>query len=115
MLTWLCRVFSFAPLELMKNEDGIDVHYERAAAEGAAIVRPLADNRMELARVHRAGYRGESLELRHVPAGRRLTLACCRCDRSRCCGREASGQTVAILACTSDGRSNPASCQWRSR
>ncbi|MDQ3081613.1 MAG: hypothetical protein M3Q50_02155 [Chloroflexota bacterium] len=43
MLTWLCRVFSFAPLELMKNEDGIDVHYERAAAEGAAIVRPLAD------------------------------------------------------------------------
>ena len=86
-IEWLCRVFSFEPLELMKNEDGtyahvelrlgdgvimpatrrddvnpdnpwdgplasqglyvaldgIDAHYERAAAEGAAIVSPLAD------------------------------------------------------------------------
>ncbi|MGH2617863.1 MAG: VOC family protein [Thermomicrobiales bacterium] len=86
-IDWLCRVFSFEPLEAIKNEDGtyahvelrlgdwvimpttqrdevnpdnpwdgpiamqgvyvaldgIDAHYERAVAEGAEIVRPLAD------------------------------------------------------------------------
>jgi uncharacterized glyoxalase superfamily protein PhnB len=85
-IDWLCRVFGFAPLEVMRNEDGsyahvelrlgagvimptttrdqtnpenpwegpigtqglyvaldgIEAHYERAAAEGAEIVRPLA-------------------------------------------------------------------------
>jgi uncharacterized glyoxalase superfamily protein PhnB len=84
---WLCRVFSFEPLEIMRDEsgayvhvelrlgdgvimpttqsqdpdtdnpwsqplttqglyvtlDGIDAHYARAVAEGAQILRPLAD------------------------------------------------------------------------
>ncbi len=86
-IAWLCRVFSFEPLEVMRNDDGsyahvelrlgngvimptsidkqgdagnpwnqpiatqglyvaldgLDTHYARAAAEGAEIVRPLAD------------------------------------------------------------------------
>jgi uncharacterized glyoxalase superfamily protein PhnB len=86
-IDWLCRVFSFEPLEVMRNEDGAYVHvelrlgngvimptaferggdpgnpwnqpiatqglyvaldglhehYARAVAEGADIVRPLAD------------------------------------------------------------------------
>ena len=86
-IDWLCRVFSFEPLEIMRNEDGayvhvelrlgdgvimpttqrkdpdrgqslgpalttqglyvaldgVDAHYDRAVAEGAEILRPLAD------------------------------------------------------------------------
>ncbi len=86
-IDWLCRVFSFAPLEVMQNADGLyahvelrlgdgvimptshhksdefdnpwnrplatqgiyvaldglDEHYARAVAEGAEILRPLAD------------------------------------------------------------------------
>jgi uncharacterized glyoxalase superfamily protein PhnB len=86
-IDWLCRVFSFEPLEVMQNEDGayahvelrlgngvvmptsfekgadtanpwnqplatqglyvaldgLDAHYARAVAEGAEILRPLAD------------------------------------------------------------------------
>ncbi len=86
-IAWLCRVFSFEPLEVMRNDDGsyahvelrlgngvmmptsidqdgdaenpwtqpigsqglyvaldgLDAHYARATAEGAEIVRPLAD------------------------------------------------------------------------
>ena len=86
-IDWLCRVFAFEPLEVMRNEDGtyahvelrlgsgvimptttrdevnpenpwegpigtqglyvaldgIEAHYERAVAEGAEIVRLLAD------------------------------------------------------------------------
>jgi uncharacterized glyoxalase superfamily protein PhnB len=85
-IDWLCRVFGFEPLEVMRNEDGsyahvelrlgagvimptttrdqtnpenpwegpmgtqglyvaldgVEAHYERAVAEGAEIVRPLA-------------------------------------------------------------------------
>jgi uncharacterized glyoxalase superfamily protein PhnB len=85
-IDWLCRVFSFEPLEMMQNEDGtyahvelrlgdgvimptaqekggdpdnpwnqalatqgiyvaldgVEAHYERAIAEGAEILRPLA-------------------------------------------------------------------------
>jgi uncharacterized glyoxalase superfamily protein PhnB len=86
-IDWLCRVFSFEPLEVMRDEDGayvhvelrlgdgvimpttqskelnadnpwdqplttqglyvaldgVDAHYDRAVAEGAEILRPLAD------------------------------------------------------------------------
>ena len=86
-IEWLCRVFSFEPLEIMQNEDGayvhvelrlgdgvimpttqskdpdadnpwsqplttqglyvalggVDAHYDHAVAEGAEILRPLAD------------------------------------------------------------------------
>jgi uncharacterized glyoxalase superfamily protein PhnB len=86
-IEWLCRVFSFEPLEIMQNEDGayvhvelrlgdgvimpttqrkdpdadnpwdqplttqglyvaldgVDAHYDQAVAEGAEILRPLAD------------------------------------------------------------------------
>jgi uncharacterized glyoxalase superfamily protein PhnB len=39
-IDWLCRVFSFAPLEIMQGEDGAYVHVELRLGEG--VIMPTA-------------------------------------------------------------------------
>jgi uncharacterized glyoxalase superfamily protein PhnB len=124
-IDWLCRVFSFEPLEVMRDEDGayvhvelrlgdgvimpttqskdpdadnpwdqplttqglyvaldgVDTHYDRAIAEGAEILRPLADTdygSREYTAVTWRGTFGASARTDHeahrFPCGRRHLL-----------------------------------------
>jgi uncharacterized glyoxalase superfamily protein PhnB len=42
-IDWLCRVFSFAPLEIMQGEDGAYVHVELRLGDG--VVMPTAQSK----------------------------------------------------------------------